>query len=91
MAPNPLERLIIDLLDKEDSFEPKLTAEHVEDKLINKQISIMDEKNVSSTRHPQTKGTEYNYQVWMDQMGDKGRGRKFEKYLEVVVEGYGVA
>jgi hypothetical protein len=31
-------RLMVDLLAKEDRFEKALTVEHVEDKLINKQI-----------------------------------------------------
>ena len=34
-----LERLIMELLDMEDTFERALTAEHVEDKLIQKQIT----------------------------------------------------
>jgi hypothetical protein len=38
MADYPFERLVMDLLEREDTFERLLTHEHVEDRLINKQI-----------------------------------------------------
>lgn len=37
-------KLVVDLLAKEDRFEKALTMEHVEDKLINKQIILQDEE-----------------------------------------------
>ncbi|CZR52381.1 uncharacterized protein PAC_02258 [Phialocephala subalpina] len=46
MRQNPFERLVLDLLDKENTFERLLSVEHVDDKLINKQISLLDEENV---------------------------------------------
>jgi hypothetical protein len=46
MQEHPFERLMMDLLEKEDSFEQALTVEHVEDKLINKQIVVFDEQYV---------------------------------------------
>ncbi|KUJ12443.1 uncharacterized protein LY89DRAFT_207546 [Mollisia scopiformis] len=44
---NPFERLLLQLLDKENTFESSLSVEHVEDKLITKQISVIDEENVA--------------------------------------------
>ncbi|KAE9380728.1 hypothetical protein N431DRAFT_135039 [Stipitochalara longipes BDJ] len=44
---DPFLRLVIDLLDKEDTFESKLAVEHVEDKLINKQVSFFDVDNLA--------------------------------------------
>lgn len=38
MADYPFECLIMDLLEREDTFERLLTHEHVKDRLINKQI-----------------------------------------------------
>ena len=43
MLNHPFERLIMDLLRLENTFEKQLTVEHVEDKLISKQIIPMDE------------------------------------------------
>ena len=52
----------MDLLDKEDTFEQTLVVEHVEDKLINKQITAFDERvmvgagrdTLTSDTHPVT-------------------------------------
>jgi hypothetical protein len=49
MAPRPGDRLAIDLLIKEDKFEKALTVEHVEDRLINKQVSLKDESSFVRT------------------------------------------
>jgi hypothetical protein len=43
--------LILDLLDKEDTFERQLAVEHVEDKLINKQVSLLDEENLAQSQN----------------------------------------
>ncbi|KAF8858039.1 hypothetical protein BDZ45DRAFT_802887 [Acephala macrosclerotiorum] len=51
MRQNPFERLLLDLLDKENTFERLLSVEHVDDKLINKQISLLDEENVVEGPH----------------------------------------
>ena len=40
MKRHPFERLIMDLLDKEDTFERTLTVEHVEDKLVRKSALV---------------------------------------------------
>lgn len=49
MASRPADRLDIDLLIKEDRFEKALTVEHVEDTLINKQVSLEDESSFVRT------------------------------------------
>lgn len=46
MAQYPFERLVMDLLEREDTFERLLTHEHVEDRLINKQIIPHDELDI---------------------------------------------
>ena len=46
MARYPFERLVMDLLEREDTFEQLLTHEHVEDRLINKQIVPHDELDI---------------------------------------------
>jgi hypothetical protein len=51
IAQHPFEHLIIDLLVKEDTFERQLATEHVEDMLINKQISTFDEENFAQTSY----------------------------------------
>lgn len=43
--------LVLDLLDKEDTFERQLAVEHVEDKLINKQVSLLDEENLAQSQN----------------------------------------
>jgi hypothetical protein len=53
MSIYPFERLIMDLLEKEDTFERLLTHEHIEDRLINKQIVPYDELEIAQ-------GPEYN-------------------------------
>jgi uncharacterized protein YacL (UPF0231 family) len=40
---------VIDLLDKEDTFESQLAVELVEDKLIEKQFSLYDEENLAQS------------------------------------------
>lgn len=47
LAPNPFERLILDLLEREDRFERQLAIEHVEDILIDKQVTLYDEDNMA--------------------------------------------
>lgn len=47
MAHYPFERLIMDLLTKEDTFERLLSQEHIEDRLINKQVVTMDERDLA--------------------------------------------
>lgn len=46
MADHPQVRLVVDLLGKEDTLERLLTDEHVEDRLINKQIIPYDELSI---------------------------------------------
>jgi hypothetical protein len=53
MSIYPFERLLMDLLDKEDSFERLLAEEHVEDRLIDKQVVPYDELDMAQ-------GPEYN-------------------------------
>ena len=48
MKDYPFERLIFDLLEKEDNFEMALALEHVEDKLIAKQVIPFDEMSMLS-------------------------------------------
>ena len=45
MKDTPFARLMVDLLAKEDKCEKALTVEHVEDKLIYKQILMQDEES----------------------------------------------
>jgi hypothetical protein len=47
MSYYPFERLVVDLLEREDTFERLLTHEHVEDRLINKQIIPHDELDMA--------------------------------------------
>lgn len=62
MRAHPFERLLMGLLDKEATFEQTLVVEHVEDKLINKQITAFDERvmvgagrdTLTSDTHPAT-------------------------------------
>ena len=53
MSIYPFERLLMDLLEKEDTFERLLADEHVEDRLIDKQVVPFDELDI-------TQGPEYN-------------------------------
>lgn len=46
MAPHPFERLLLDVLDKEDTFERQLSQEHINDTLIHKQIVPYDELDI---------------------------------------------
>jgi hypothetical protein len=63
----PLERLLIDLLDKEDTFERKLTVEHIEDRLVNKQIALLDDE--FAVNHPHTLRGVYD---WANEYKEKG-------------------
>lgn len=47
LAPHPFERLALDLLDKENTFEKLMSVEHIDDKLMTKQVSILDEEDIS--------------------------------------------
>jgi hypothetical protein len=49
LSQNDLERLLLDLLDKEDTFERELAVEHVEDKIINKQMAVYDEESLAQS------------------------------------------
>lgn len=52
MEDNPFERLIMKLLDKEDTFEQALTVEHVEDSLIIKHVTALDERYLLNLELP---------------------------------------
>ena len=58
MTAHPFERLLMDLLNKEDNFERQLAVEHVDDKLINKQVVLRDEKQW--LEHPRVIGGAWN-------------------------------
>jgi len=49
MTPIHFDRLIVDLLIKEYKFEKALTVEHVEDTLVNKQVTMKDELSFVQT------------------------------------------
>lgn len=40
----------MDLIEREDAFEHRLTHEHAEDKLLNKQFVVFDELGIMETR-----------------------------------------
>lgn len=46
LANFPYERLILELLDQQDTFERLLAIDHIDDKLVNKQISMFDEEDL---------------------------------------------
>jgi virulence-associated protein VagC len=52
----PYERLLLELLDQQDTFERLLAVEHVDDKLMNKQVSVFEEEDI--VLHPQPEKTD---------------------------------
>ncbi|KAF4637207.1 hypothetical protein G7Y89_g870 [Cudoniella acicularis] len=49
MQSHPFERLLVDLISRENAFEKALAVEHVEDKLIDKQVCLVDEPELQRT------------------------------------------
>jgi hypothetical protein len=47
LVQNPFERFILDLIEREDKFERQLAVEHIEDTLIDKQVTMYDEDNMA--------------------------------------------
>jgi hypothetical protein len=47
LVQNPFERFILDLVEREDKFERQLALEHVEDTLMDKQVTMYDEDNMT--------------------------------------------
>lgn len=51
LAESPYNRLIFELLDAQDTFERLLAVSHIDDKLVNKQVSIYDDEDVTRGRY----------------------------------------
>ena len=72
----PVLRLVIDLLAMEDSFEAALAVEHAEDKLINKQFSVLDEGGLAKSG---IKSMLTQYYNWI-RNADPDHGRENDPY-----------
>ncbi|KAL2069505.1 hypothetical protein VTL71DRAFT_14184 [Oculimacula yallundae] len=64
---NHLDPLIMDLVRREDEFEAALALEHYEDKLINKQVSVLAEEQITQVR------------PWEPRLTVKGLNGSFER------------
>jgi hypothetical protein len=80
MANHPHERLVMDLLGKEDTIERLLTDEHVEDKLINKQVVPYDELSIIN-------GPEYSPLNVEASFNESGSGVRFDTFIHQVTKG----
>ncbi|CZT43245.1 uncharacterized protein RSE6_03249 [Rhynchosporium secalis] len=68
MVESDLDPLVLDLLRREDEFEAALSVEHFEDKLVNKQITLLSEQEIAERRPwaPKINTGNLNYSFMQD-------------------------
>ncbi|KAJ5040911.1 uncharacterized protein L3040_005470 [Drepanopeziza brunnea f. sp. 'multigermtubi'] len=77
-----IDPLLLDLISREDAFERALTVEHYEDKLINKQVSVLDESRITEEEWLRSWSIERDF---IDQLKPGGTLAEQERYVYKVL------
>lgn len=86
LVQSPLTRLSIDLIRSEDEFERELAKEHIEDTLIDKQISALDETRAM----PLGQHHRYTPRFMQHRLNEGGDLDRTNKFVGVVSRDMGI-